>query len=60
MKQDLARQYREAMEEFCSLVTGLSLLGADDAELRDRLRAAEARCSEVRAALFDAASTPSR
>jgi hypothetical protein len=60
MKQDLAREYREAMEEFCNLMTGLSLLGADDSELQQRLHLAETRCAEVRAALYDALGTPNR
>jgi hypothetical protein len=58
MNQDLAREYREAMEEFCNLVTGLRLLGADeDDELRLRLERAEQRCTEARTALYDARRT---
>lgn len=61
MNQDLARQYRDAMDEFCSLVTGLSVLGADEtSELRQRLQQAEKRCEEIQTALFDARSTANR
>lgn len=48
------------MEEFCNLVTGLALLGDDPSgELRLRVEAAQNRCDQVRAALFDAQGTPS-
>jgi hypothetical protein len=61
MKQDLAREYREAMEEFCSLMTGLSLFGADETgELQQRIQQAETRCAQVRAALYDALGTPTQ
>jgi hypothetical protein len=58
MKENLAREYQEAMEEFCNLMTGLSLLAEDErGELRFRLRLAEQRCAELRAALYDARRT---
>ena len=63
MNRDLAREYREAMEEFCSLVTGLAVLGEDDrAELRARITAAQSRCDHARVALYSAiapSGTPS-
>jgi hypothetical protein len=61
MNRDLAREYREAMEEFCNLLTGLKLLGDDAADdLRSRIEAAQDRCDQVRIALFAARSTPNR
>lgn len=64
MNRDLAREYREAMEEFCNLMTGLAVLGEDDdGELRLRIEAAQNRCDQVRTALYDAippCGTPSQ
>jgi hypothetical protein len=58
MKKNLAREYREAMEEFCNLVTGRSILTEDEAgELRLRLQCVEQRCAEARDALNDARRT---
>jgi hypothetical protein len=58
MDQNLAREYREAMEEFCNLVTGRSILAEDETgELRLRLQCVEQRCAEARDALYDAPRT---
>jgi hypothetical protein len=64
MNRDLAREYREAMEEFCSLLTGRAVLGVEDAEdLYARIQAAQDRCDRMGAALYNAghgsASPPS-
>jgi hypothetical protein len=55
MKQELASQYRQAVEEFCDLIIGSKVLNStEDEEVRTRIEAAERRCEAMRSALFDA------